>query len=105
MEARLSNVRCTDQTDLRGTFCANYMRRPTAVGPFLGPRQLFPELLDTGLDIGLQVLRTLVFRDGTEHLLQAVKALTRFPCLTVFHLGLFVFRADVGRHFYFTCYI
>ena len=75
------------------------------MSPFLGPRQLFPELLDTGLDIGLQVLRTLVLWDGTEHLLQAVKALTRFPCLTVLHLGLFVFRADVGRHFYFPCFI
>ena len=73
------------------------------MSPFLGSRQLFPELLDAGLDISLQVLRTLVLRDSAEHLLEAVKAFTRFPCLTVFHLGLFVFRADVSRHLYFPC--
>ena len=69
-----------------------------AVCTFLWSSELLLELLDSRLDVSLEVFGSFVLRNSTQHFLQAVEPLVRLSGLTLIRFGLLVFRADVGRH-------
>ncbi len=98
MQAGLAGVRRPEERELRSTLCTDHMRRSAAFAPFLRAREFFGKLFDSRLDVGLQVLRTLVLRDRAEHLPQAIET---FPGLASRAIGLFGFLVigrGVGRH-------
>jgi len=60
--------------------------------------QLFAQVLDAGLDVRLQVLRSLVLGDRAQHLAQPLKALARLARAAKAGFGGLVLRGEVGGH-------
>ncbi len=105
VQARFAGVGWSDQAQLRGAVWAHDMGRPAAAAALPGPGELLGQLLDTCLDVGLEVVRTLVLGDGPQHLLQAVQSFLWLSRLSIGLLGLLVLGRNVSGHiggFYLT---
>ena len=64
MQAGFTGIGWTDEAQLCGTFGVHDMGWATAATAFLRAREFLAQLLDAGLDIGLQVFRALVLGNG-----------------------------------------
>ena len=98
VKAGFAGVRRTDQADLRRALGANRVGGTAPAPPFLGTGEFLGELLDAALEVALNMLGSLVLGDGAEHLLEAVEAFARLPCLAVRLFGSSVLRCDVRGH-------
>ena len=72
--------------------------RAAAAAAFPGSRKFLAQILDAGLDIGLEVIRALVLRDRPQHLPQAIQAIPGLTRFSVRLFGLLVFGCDVRGH-------
>jgi hypothetical protein len=68
------------------------MGRASTATLLLGIRHLIREVLDSGLDLGLEMLGALVLRNRPKHLFEAVQALLRVSSTPEGRLCLLVFR-------------
>src|SRR5262249_60622936 len=97
MQRRLAGVGRADEAHLRRALAAHGERAATRAA-LLRADELVPELLDARLDVGLEMLRSLVLGNRAQHLLQQVEALARLARGPVGLLRLLVLRGQVGRH-------
>src|SRR5215813_12952563 len=98
MQRRLAHIRRPDQRDLRRAFGPNHEGRAPAHPTFLGTLEFFGQLLDTPLDVTLEMVRSLVLGDHSEHLPQPLEALLRIARLAELRLRGFVLWGEVGGH-------
>jgi len=90
VQARLAGVGWRDERYLRRPLRLEAVHRPGARRSLARPGQLVGQLLDAGLDIGLQMLGPLVLGDLLEHHLQPAEPLLGLAGLAEFGLGSFV---------------
>jgi len=98
MQRRLAHVRRPDQCDLRRAFGPNHEGRTSAHPTLLGALEFFGQLLDAPFDVTLEMVRSLVFGDHTEHLPQPLQALLRVARLAELSLRSLVLGGEVGGH-------
>ena len=99
VQRRLARVRRANDRHLSRAVWMDVGRR-AGFGPSLGRGgELFPELLDLGLDFSSEVFGSLVLRDGPVHVAQQVEPLVRICGAPVGRFRLFVLGRQVGRHF------
>jgi len=72
VKQRLACVRRADQGKLGGAFGADDVRRAATSAVVPGPPELLGQLLDSPLDVALEMVRALVLRHDAEHLAKAV---------------------------------
>ncbi len=92
MQCGFARIRRPQQRNLRGTLRPDRMRWTLALCALLWPGELLGEILDTALDVRLEVIGSLVFRNGAQHLLETIEPLLRLARLAIRLLGLPVFR-------------
>ena len=91
MQAGLTGIRRTQKTKLRGALGSHDVRRSATAPALLRAREFLRQLLDAGLDVGLQMIRSLVLGNGPQHLLEAGQAVLRLTRVAVSLLGFLVF--------------
>jgi hypothetical protein len=98
MQRRLARVRRSDQRDLRRPFRTDHQRRAAVAAALPATFELLAKVLDAGLDVGLQVLGSLVLGNRAQHLAQPLEALARLARAAEARLGGLVLGGEVGWH-------
>ena len=98
VQGGLARVGRAEQGDLGRALRAHHVARPGAGAALAARGELFGELLDPRLDVGLKVLGPLVLGNGPKHLAQPFEALLRLARLAERGFGGLVVRAQVGGH-------
>ena len=98
VQTRFARVRRPDQRDLGGTFGPDRVHGPRATTALARPGEFLGQVLDARLDVGLQVIGSLVLGNRAQHFLQARQALGRLARGPVRRLGLAIVRGQVRWH-------